>query len=253
MPFGVGSGVLASCASAAAMTASERQEQSEGRGAHHSVSTLACAPLDPRFARYATARARRRYAAASRSLCPVTNRSLSVTTPDHATSRNSVAACVSIVPSCKIWPMVKPALGKCASDQQAAVTIKRLALGAHQAHSAPQRVALQSAEARAEIVLLRHRLVIGDAVPIKTLILRPTAKRLAIRQIRHPFSDEPRLQIFARKPREKPRKGRRTDIRNGVRAGIAQQRDETVGRDIGVTDAEQIECRHRLRPDTFCD
>ena len=142
---------------------------------------------------------------------------------------------------------VEPALGECASNQQAAVTIERLALGAHQAHSAPQRVALQSGEARAEIVLPRHRLVIGDAVAIETLILRPTAKRLAIRQIRHPFSNEPRLQIFARKPREKPRIWRRADVRNSVRAGIAQQRDETVGRDIGVTDAEQIECRHRLK------
>src|SRR6516164_10321279 len=54
------------------------------------------------LARYATARARRRYAAASRSLSPVTKRS----PPAGSTSsisRRSVVACASIAPSGKMW------------------------------------------------------------------------------------------------------------------------------------------------------
>src|SRR5215472_18516810 len=59
------------------------------------------------LARYETARARRRYAAASRSLSPVTKRSPAAGSTSSI-SRRSVVACASIAPSGKMWPIVTP-------------------------------------------------------------------------------------------------------------------------------------------------
>src|SRR5262249_25790426 len=59
------------------------------------------------LARYETARARRRYAAASRSLSPVTKRSPAAGSTSSIRWR-SVAACASIAPSGKMWPIVAP-------------------------------------------------------------------------------------------------------------------------------------------------
>ena len=120
--------------------AGERPATSRSRASKQGCSTLAfasqlsatdVAPAGLAFARYATARARRRYAAAIRSLCPVANRSRSSPSscqqPPFGRRMRLDAAVVQNVAD------AKAARGERARHQETAVAIERLALRAHQA------------------------------------------------------------------------------------------------------------------------
>lgn len=95
-----------------------------------------------------------------------------------------------------------------------------------------------------EVVLPRHRLIVGNAVAIKLRALRPAAERCTVRQIGDAVLLQERLEILSGEPRTKPRERRGADIGNRAHAGRAQHGDEAVRRDVGVPDGEKIEVGH---------
>jgi hypothetical protein len=130
----------------------------------------------------------------------------------------------------------KSALGEGASNQQAAVTIERLALGAHQAQAVPAGFVDGAVETGAKRRRCRHRVVVGDAVAIEGGIARPAAQRVAERQV----GDAAGLEAFGQRPAGEPgesaRERHRAHIGDRGDAGAFQQIKEAVGRQVGMAD-----------------
>src|SRR5262244_4146125 len=76
------------------------------------------------------------------------------------------------------------ALGERPADQQAAMAVERLALGAKQAHAMARHFIHYALEPGRKLCPGRHGLVVGDAVAIKAWIARPAAEGVPERDIR---------------------------------------------------------------------
>ena len=72
----------------------------------------------------------------------------------------------------------QPARGERAADQQAAMAVERLALGAQQAHAMAPRFSDHAVEAGAKRRCRGHGLVVGDAVAVEAGIARAAAERV---------------------------------------------------------------------------
>jgi hypothetical protein len=109
-------------------------------------------------------------------------------------------------------------LYKRAAHQQAAMTVQRLALGAHQADALPCRDIHQFAKAGLEFRLRGHRLVIGNSIAVEVRLTRPAAERGAERQVAHTILTEPGLQPLGGEPGKMPRDRRRAHVGDGIDA-----------------------------------
>ena len=71
-------------------------------------------------------------------------------------------------------------------------------------------------------------------------------ERIAHRRVADADLGQPGRQVILREPREMPRCRHRAHVGDDRHAGAVQHRDEPVGRDIGMTNAEQVERGHGL-------
>ena len=118
------------------------------------------------------------------------------------------------------------------------MAIERRALGAHQALAAALGIFPQACEPVLKFGAPRHGVVVSDTVAVEVLAARPATEGFTVSQISDARGREAFLERLAREPREKPRVRRGADVGHGVDAGIVQQRDEPVGRNVGMADAE---------------
>ena len=116
----------------------------------------------------------------------------------------------------------EPRVGERAADQQAAVAVERLALGAKQAHAIDARMASTTRlEAGAKLRRRRHALVVGDAVAIKRRIARTAAERVAEREIGYAFAGIRRsASALAENQGTPARERHRADIGDGGDTGF---------------------------------
>jgi hypothetical protein len=136
------------------------------------------------------------------------------------------------------------ALGEAPRYQEAAMTIERLALRTHDANARLRDGVEQAVEAGVIVGLRRHGFVVGNAVAIKTLVARPAAKRFPQCGVTDTGSQQRCRQPLLREPRKEPRVGRGPHVDDHACVCVSQHRQEMRLRNVGVTDAEQVERRH---------
>src|SRR3954451_11188055 len=86
----------------------------------------------------------------------------------------------------------------------------------------------------------RHGLVVGDAVAVELGIARTAAEFIAKLEIGEAVGRESCRQRLAREPWTPAREWHRANIDDRAHLGVPEQRDEAVGRQVGMTDGHEI-------------
>src|SRR5262245_8537245 len=132
------------------------------------------------------------------------------------------------------------AFGQRPADQQAAMAVERLALGAKQAHAMARHFIRHPLEPGRKFRRGGHGHVVGDAVAIEPRIARAAAEGVANRDIGDGLAGESRCQRLAREPGAPARERHRAHVGDGGDAGVLEQRYEAVGRQVGVADGQEV-------------
>jgi len=112
-----------------------------------------------------------------------------------------------------------PVLGERASNEEAAVTIERIALGAQKSDAIVFSALNHTAQSPGKSRGLRHLLVISHAVAVEIGLLGTPAELIAKENIQNSLLTEVLLQFVAIEVRAAPRIGRCTDIGHRRRTG----------------------------------
>ena len=136
------------------------------------------------------------------------------------------------------------AFGEATPNQETAVTIKRFALGAHQTNARAPCDVEQPTKASDIVWLDRHGFVVGYVITIEPVVPRAAAERLPHGGVADPGGRERRRKRSLRKPRTEARLRRAAHVRDRIHSGALQQHQKTFSRNVRMTDAEEIVCRH---------
>ena len=120
------------------------------------------------------------------------------------------------------------------------MAVERLALGAKQAHAMARHLIHHPRETGRKLHPPRHGLVVGDAVAIESRIARAAAEGVAERDIGDGLAGESLRQRLAREPGAPARERHRAHVGDGGDAGVLEQGYETVGRQVGVADGQEV-------------
>src|SRR5207244_6746038 len=130
--------------------------------------------------------------------------------------------------------------GERPADQQRAMAVERLALGTQKADAVARALIHDLRQAGRKFRLRGHRLVVGDTIAVEAHIARAAAERVTEEHVDDTCVGEPLRQRLAREPGTPSRKRDRTHIGDGAHARALEQSHETIGREIGVADGQEI-------------
>jgi len=132
------------------------------------------------------------------------------------------------------------ARGQRPADQQAAMAVERLALGAEQAHAMVRHFIHHASESGREFRRGGDALVVGDAVAVEARIARAAAQRIPQRDIGDRLARESLRQCLAREPGSPAREWHRAHVGDSGDTGVLEQGHEAIGRQIGVADGQEL-------------
>ena len=124
------------------------------------------------------------------------------------------------------------ALGEAARHQETAMTVERIALGAHQTNARPRRDFEQPIQAGNIFGLDRHGVIIGRAIAIERVAAGPAAERFAHCDVTDAGGRQRRRKRLLRKPRAETRVRRTAHVGDRFHSGALQQRPKALGRNV---------------------